>query len=97
MTSADLAERVTAALRVWFNNTPHEMGQKEFASLLACVPPVRDACEICRGAKGGVPGNENVIKGKRVCDYCHGEGLADASGHGDVEACEECGGTGKKP
>jgi hypothetical protein len=31
-------------------------------------------CEICDGAKGGVPGNENIIGGKVVCDYCHAEG-----------------------
>lgn len=28
-------------------------------------------CEFCLGAKGGVPGNENVIGGVVVCDYCH--------------------------
>lgn len=31
----------------------------------------KDNCEICKGAKGGVPGNENIIDGKAVCDYCH--------------------------
>ncbi len=35
---------------------------------------MKDACEICHGEKGGVPGNENVLEigGKRtvVCDYC---------------------------
>jgi len=30
----------------------------------------RDNCEICKGANGGVPGNENVISGVVVCDYC---------------------------
>ena len=33
-----------------------------------------DSCEICKGAKGGVPGNENIIdyQGRKivVCDYC---------------------------
>lgn len=29
-----------------------------------------DNCEICRGSKGGVPGNENIINGQVVCDYC---------------------------
>jgi hypothetical protein len=30
----------------------------------------RDNCKLCLGAKGGVPGNENVIGGVVVCDYC---------------------------
>lgn len=34
----------------------------------------KDKCQFCLGAKGGVPGNENVYptkKGKVVaCDYC---------------------------
>lgn len=32
---------------------------------------LRDDCSICHGRSGGVPGNENVIRGKLVCDYCH--------------------------
>lgn len=31
----------------------------------------KDACEICHGESGGTPGNENIIEGKVVCDYCH--------------------------
>lgn len=31
----------------------------------------RDRCEDCYGTKGGVIGNENVIGGRLVCDYCH--------------------------
>lgn len=46
--------------------------RKQFASEIA-----RDACEICHGAKGGEPGNENIvpIDGKEtvMCDYCHAE------------------------
>lgn len=30
----------------------------------------RDGCKFCLGHKGGEPGNENVIKGVVVCDYC---------------------------
>lgn len=34
----------------------------------------RDACEICSGTRGGVPGNENIVQscGESVvmCDYC---------------------------
>lgn len=32
---------------------------------------VRDNCERCHGSKGGAPGNENIIDGKKTCDYCH--------------------------
>jgi len=32
-------------------------------------------CEICRG-KRGVRGNEQLIEGKRMCDYCHAAMLA---------------------
>src|ERR1700722_7499416 len=34
------------------------------------IADLRDGCEVCGGAKGGVPGNENIINGKRVCAYC---------------------------
>lgn len=30
-------------------------------------------CEICKGARGGVPGNENFVQGVRLCDYCHAD------------------------
>jgi len=30
-----------------------------------------DNCEHCHGMQGGIPGNENIIDGKRTCDYCH--------------------------
>lgn len=38
----------------------------------ALVPTyaVKDNCANCQGIRGGVPGNENVINGRRVCDYC---------------------------
>lgn len=32
--------------------------------------PQSDGCKFCLGAKGGVPGNANVIGGETVCDYC---------------------------
>lgn len=41
------------------------------SSIGAVVEAARDSCEICKGHNGGVPGNENVIEGKTVCDYCH--------------------------
>lgn len=33
----------------------------------------KDGCEICKGEKGGTPGNENIINGQVVCDYCHAD------------------------
>jgi len=30
----------------------------------------RDKCEICHGKSGGVRGNENIIDGVIMCDYC---------------------------
>ena len=29
-----------------------------------------DRCEVCHGDSGGVRGNENVIDGIIMCDYC---------------------------
>lgn len=31
----------------------------------------KDNCSICHGDNGGTPGNENVIDGVLMCDYCH--------------------------
>lgn len=33
----------------------------------------KDGCEICKGEKGGTPGNENIINDQVVCDYCHAD------------------------
>lgn len=56
--------------------------EREIAGLRAAnallIDPVnkdakdRDACELCSGFRGGVPGNENIIDGVTVCDYCAG-------------------------
>lgn len=32
--------------------------------------PPESGCVFCHNRKGGTPGNENVICGKTVCDYC---------------------------
>lgn len=29
-----------------------------------------DNCQVCKGERGGVRGNENVIDGIVLCDYC---------------------------
>ena len=31
----------------------------------------RSACQFCNGTHGGTPGNENIIGGVVMCDYCH--------------------------
>ncbi len=31
----------------------------------------KDACTVCHGDNGGVPGNANIIDGAVMCDYCH--------------------------
>jgi len=34
-------------------------------------PPAHgDDCIRCQGRNGGVPGNENMVDGSPVCDYC---------------------------
>lgn len=40
--------------------------------------PLRDKCEVCNGWRGGVPGNENIVKlgrkaRKIMCDDCSAE------------------------
>lgn len=36
-----------------------------------------DKCEICKGAKGGQLGNENIVEGVVMCDHCHAQYLRD--------------------
>jgi hypothetical protein len=31
---------------------------------------LKDKCQLCEGNSGGEPGNENIIEGVIVCDYC---------------------------
>lgn len=40
------------------------------------LPVYPDNCEVCKGAKGGIRGNELIINGRVVCDYCHADGSA---------------------
>ncbi len=30
----------------------------------------KDKCQNCKGSRGGVKGNENIVDGKVLCDYC---------------------------
>lgn len=45
-------------------------GDERTEARLAATQPAGDGCKLCLGAKGGVPGNANVIGGVVVCDYC---------------------------
>ncbi len=47
-----------------------------------CTYYLKDNCEVCKGAKGGVRGNENVIDGVVTCDYCTAAILFGASDSG---------------
>lgn len=38
-------------------------------------PLPKDRCEVCHGTRGGVPGNENIIDGKVMCDYCTSDAI----------------------
>jgi hypothetical protein len=42
----------------------------------SAAAPQRDNCELCHGTRGGVPGNENRVDGKVICDYCHAAPVA---------------------
>jgi hypothetical protein len=35
-----------------------------------CWGFLKDNCEVCHGKRGVTRGNENIIDGKIVCDYC---------------------------
>jgi predicted CXXCH cytochrome family protein len=37
----------------------------------------KDNCENCHGTRGGVRGNENIVDGKVLCDYCHADTMLD--------------------
>ena len=44
----------------------------------------RDDCVVCGGTRGGMPGNENLINGVPVCDYCHADKMS-ARQNGQVD------------
>lgn len=37
----------------------------------------RDKCEVCKGERGGIRGNENVVNNQIMCDYCHSDYMAE--------------------
>lgn len=34
---------------------------------------LKDDCEVCDGKRGGALGNENIVDGTVMCDYCHAD------------------------
>lgn len=48
--------------------------QRRAAQKLRALRNLPDNCQVCAGSKGGVRGNENIIGGRIVCDYCHADG-----------------------
>ena len=43
---------------------------KEFTWLYPLIDRVCK-CQLCMGLRGGAPGNENIVDGVLMCDYCH--------------------------
>lgn len=41
-----------------------------FRKLERMIRPPKDGCQVCKGTCGGVKGNENIINGMVICDYC---------------------------
>ncbi len=58
-----------------FHFTPEAL--MNFLMSFQCVTKsnLRDKCEVCYGERGGVPGNENIIAGKIMCDFCSADRL----------------------
>jgi len=69
MEAVNLAKPSKAAQLVFDAVWYAQISVIEFKELLPLIDN-ECACEICGGAKGGTPGNENVINGMCVCDFC---------------------------
>lgn len=53
-----------------FNGRVSVRAEVAEAILVALGHMFPDNCEVCKGKKGGVRGNENIVDGKIMCDYC---------------------------
>lgn len=67
------ADGIQAALAQLRNGPPSEL----MDGYLGDEPTIRDDCETCDGTRG-IRGNENIIGGKVICDYCHADTIVDA-------------------
>jgi len=41
-----------------------------------CPDKYPDNCEVCKGTNCGVKGNENIVDGIVMCDYCHAKTMS---------------------
>ena len=78
-----------ALLETWVNGRkihdgiPMTLRQQIDSALDATTPAQEEmGCQICKGAKG-VPGNEQIINGIVVCDYCHVAYIREEGGDGE--------------
>lgn len=44
------------------------------------VAPGPDNCQRCHGARGGAPGNENIVRGEPLCDWCSVDAVRESEG-----------------
>ena len=72
MQEVNCAKPLKAATIVFLDVASDQVTFAEFKELLPLIDN-ECACEICGGTKGGTPGNENVIEGVCVCDFCVNE------------------------
>lgn len=48
--------------------------------IFTALPRLRDKCQMCYGNMGGVYGNEQIVRGVIMCDYCEAiESYGDAA------------------
>jgi len=70
MNPINIIEKITEQIKD-SNATKIILTKMEGESLLNSLSNLYpDNCEICMGKKGGTKGNENIIDGKTMCDYC---------------------------
>ncbi len=71
--------RWTTELAVFSEDRPlefwHTIPEFVEAPMASGGPRRGDGCTIPGCCRRGVPGNENIIAGRLVCDYCHAAGL----------------------
>ena len=64
-------EHLQQIKRGYVYKTPGRCGEAEVFTSQEIFLAVRDNCQVCNGENGGMLGNENIVNGWVVCDYCH--------------------------
>ncbi len=67
----------------------HATRRRKLARLMGDLEPELDNCQRCLGIYGGVRGNENVIDGRVLCDYCSVE-IIGHDAQSDEIRCPDC-------